>query len=174
MEQKQNASGAPTGNKNAVKLRTPELRQQAYREFCAHLANGRSPRSFTFEHPDFTITGQTVERMIRDDVEFPPIHKEIAEAKGFGYWEGVVIDSATGKNRFANTASLQMIMRNKFGWDREDKNRKEIDTTKLQALADFFAPIHTGSKALEPPTPAELQDPGILWVSPQSPKTDFP
>ena len=55
-------------------------------------------------------------------IEFDSVSKQIAHIKGFNVWEDVAEKSAKGKNK-ANTASLQMVMRNKFGWDKEDKSK---------------------------------------------------
>jgi hypothetical protein len=175
MKKKRLKGGAPRGNRNAVKLQTPQIRQRAYLEFCAHLSKGRSSRSFTFEHPAFTVTGQTIEKMVKDEVEFPPIHREIAEAKCFRCWEQVVMDSATGKNRSANTASLQMIMRNKFGWDKESKNKEPFDDSRLKALSDFFASINSRpSVALSDPEQENSQLLKCQSEKLRSTKTNFP
>jgi hypothetical protein len=117
-------AGAPKGNRNAVKLSTPELKADAYKQYCDHLAKGKSKRSWYFEHPELQLTAETMEKYIASSpIDFVPIHKEIAQCKGFGYWEEVVEQSARGENQ-ANTASLQMLMRNKFDWDKEES--KEI------------------------------------------------
>lgn len=41
-----------------------------------------------------------------------------AEAERYKLWFTNVSESALGTNKDANTASLQMIMRNMFGWDK--------------------------------------------------------
>jgi len=110
--------GPGSGNKNGLKLKDPSIRQLAYAQYCEHLAKGKSKKSWYFEHPEFRCTWETIEKYLDDDIEFDPLHKKIAEAKGFAYWEGVVEDSATGKNKDANTASIQMLMRNKYAWDK--------------------------------------------------------
>lgn len=109
------------GNENAKKLKTPELCAEAYKQYCAHIANGKSKRSWCFDHPELTLTWETMEKYLEDEVVFDPKKKKIAESKGFAKWEKVCEESADGTNRKANTASLQMIMRNKFGWDKESK-----------------------------------------------------
>lgn len=109
------------GNQNGVKIKDPDLRQKAYKQFCEWLAKGKSPRSFTFIEGALMCTGKTVESYIKEyPAEFPPIHKEVAFANGYAIWEQVVEDSATGKNQRANTASLQMTMRNKYLWDTKE------------------------------------------------------
>jgi hypothetical protein len=133
--------GAPEGNKSGIKLKDPEIRQLAYQQFCDHIAHGLSKKSWYFIHPSLSCTYETIEKYIKDEVEFDPIHKKIAEAKGFGYWEGVVHSSATGQNKDANTASLQMVMRNKFDWDKVEKEDKVSDETSkaYQMVADQMA-----------------------------------
>jgi len=119
MSKKEHKVGAPVGNKNGTKLKDPDIRQLAYSQYCAHLAKGKSKRSWFFEHPEFRCTWETLEKYLDNEVEFDPLHKKIAETKGFAYWEEVVEDSAIGKNKDANTASLQMLMRNKYSWDKQ-------------------------------------------------------
>jgi len=122
----------PIGNQNAKKLKTPELRALAYQQYCEHLAQGKDKKCWYFEHPEVTLLWETMEKYIREDpVEFDPIKKKVAEAKGFGYWESVVHDSAVGKNKDANTASLQMVMRNKYQWNSQDARRDGYDENLL-------------------------------------------
>ena len=66
-------------------------------------------------------------------LEFDPLKKKTAETKGFARWEQVCEDSATGDNPNACTPSLQMVMRNKFGWDRvkPDTSEHRGDIAKL-------------------------------------------
>jgi beta-mannanase len=112
-------AGAPLGNQYAKKLTTLELKEEAYRQYCAHLAKGKSKRSWCFEHEDMILTWETMEKYIAADKEvFDPIKKQAAEIKGYYKWEEIAELSAEGKNQ-ANTASLQMVMRNKFSWDKE-------------------------------------------------------
>jgi len=120
------------GNKFGVKLKNPDIRQQAYAEYCEHVASGLSTDSFYFEHEQLTCTYKTLLSYIEKyPDEFPAIHMEVAKMKGYQGWEKVVADSAKGQNVKANTASLQMIMRNKFGWDKE---KKDVNKQNLAAL----------------------------------------
>jgi len=117
-------AGAPLGSKNAEKLKTDELKAEAYQQYCAHLAKGKNKRTWRFRHPTgISVTWETMEKYIKEDpIKFDPIHKEIAYIDGYAVWEEICDGSAIGTNRNANTASLQMVMRNKFGWD-----KKELD-----------------------------------------------
>lgn len=123
-------------NKYATKLKTLELKRLAYDQYCEHLATGKAKKSWYFDHPEIMITWQTMEKYIANEPEvFNPIHKEIAWAKGYQKWEQIVSDSAIGANKDANTATLQMVMRNKYHWDREESNEKDDAQSLLQALA---------------------------------------
>jgi hypothetical protein len=128
-----NKEGAQPHNQNGLAIKDKKLRQEAYRQYCAHLAQGKSKKSWYFEHSELTCTWETMEKYIANEVEFDPLQKKIAEASGYGRWEGVVEDSAIGRNKDANTASLQMLMRNKFGWDKQADKQESIDpnTSKL-------------------------------------------
>src|SRR5215469_8837223 len=131
-----------------AKLKTIELQKQAYKEFCAHLASGKSKQSWTFIHKDLKLTSKGFENYLKDTQTFPPIDREIAEAQGFAYWEQVVADSATGKDHGkANTRSLAMIMQNKYGWDKEEKNQPlEEKKDQCQSTLDKIS-NHLDTKA---------------------------
>lgn len=119
--------GAIPGNQYGVKLKDPDIRQIAYQSFCDHIAKGKSKDSWYFEHEQLTCTYKTFQKYLQNEEEFPPIKKEIAYNKGFEKWEAITESSATGADKKkSNTASLQMVMRNKFGWD---KNQKESEAT---------------------------------------------
>lgn len=114
--------GGKPGNTNAVKLKDPDLRQEAYKQYCAHIASGLSKEAFCFNHPTIIITWNTLEKLIKENpVEFNPLLKEKAMSDQQALLESWCLESANGKNTKANTATLQMLMRNKFGWDRKDQ-----------------------------------------------------
>lgn len=132
-------AGPPEGNQNGVKLKDPDLRQRAYDQYCKWLARGKSWKTFTFIEKDsngglIMCTGRTIESYLKEfPLEFPSIKKEIAFAQGYAHWEGVVDGSADGSNKDACTPSLNMLMRNKYDWDKETKESitspKEFDQT---------------------------------------------
>jgi hypothetical protein len=137
MDNDRNAlSEAMKGNKNGIKLKDPDIRQEAYKKYCEHLAKGKSKRSFTFETPEYSCHWQTLEAYIKDKAEFDPLQMEMAMRKGYNRWEQVVEDSAEGINGKANTASLQMLMRNKFGWDKEDKHQDKPNETLTISISE--------------------------------------
>lgn len=131
-------SGAQPDNQNRVALKDPDIRQIAYQSFCDHIAKGKSKDSWYFEHEELTCTYRTFSKYLQDEVEFPPIKKDIAWTKGFQHWEAITEASATGADKKkSNTASLQMVMRNKYGWDKEERNNSQ-GTPEQQKDAQAF------------------------------------
>jgi hypothetical protein len=91
------------------------LKTEAYRQFCEHIAQGKPKREWRFLHPKLSLTYKTMKKYLKNEKDFPPMLMEVAESRGFAVWEQVVIDAVLGKNK-KSAASLQMTMRNKFGW----------------------------------------------------------
>lgn len=128
-------AGAPKGSKNAQKLKTPDLKQEAYRQYCAHIASGIPQDAWCFDHPQLTLTWETMEKYIREDpINFDPLKKQLARAESYKHWFGVLSDSAKGINEKASTASLQMIMRNKFKWDKQQHITHEFQPEARRLL----------------------------------------
>ena len=125
--------GGPYGNQSAKKSTTLELKQEAYRQYCAHIAAGKSGRSWVFKHPELTLTARTMEHYMKNEHDFPPEHLEVAKSEGFAVWEDIVSNSASGKNTKANTASLQMVMRNKYNWDKINPNTHNDETAAIES-----------------------------------------
>lgn len=138
---------AAKGNTNGLKLKDPDVRKEAYKQFCEWLSKGKSPRSFTFEKEALRCTGQTIDSYIKEDpIEFPPIHRQMALCKGYARWEQVVEDSAIGINKEANTASLQMLMRNKFDWDKKEPDEdKYTQTEPVKVVLDEMGKLNAGT-----------------------------
>lgn len=112
-------AGAQPNNKFGLKLKDPDVRQEAYKQYCDWLALGKSKEGWKFQHPELSCTHKTMEKYIlANPDEFPIIKKEMAEADSFNIWEQRGIAMMTGQTK-AETALYQMFMRNKFGWDKE-------------------------------------------------------
>jgi hypothetical protein len=112
---------AQKDNKYAKKLSTEELKRQAFDSYLAHLGKGKSKKSWWFEHPELNLTWETMDKYIREEPQvFDSVKIQQAKSKGYQIWEQHAEDSATGENPKANTASLQMVMRNKFRWDKDE------------------------------------------------------
>lgn len=122
-EHKRFMSKAMDGNQNAKKLTTLELCEEAYRQYCAHIAKGWSKEAWYFDHPEITLTSKTMEKYISENpVVFPIIHKEMAEAQSLAHWERLGYEMMTKKGVKSEPALYQMFMRNKFKWDKESKH----------------------------------------------------
>lgn len=140
---------APKGNDYGLKLKEPDIRQEAFRQYCAHIARGKTKENFFFEHPELTVTYKTLDKYIADyPEEFPSIHIEIAKMKGYQRWEQIVEDSAEGINEKANTASLQMLMRNKFKWDKDTQDKYYVEKEKTEYIKQFVIDQANALKAL--------------------------
>lgn len=128
--------GAPFGSKNAQKLNTPELQQEAYRQYCDYIATGGTKEAWVFDHPTITITWETMENYIRNDpINFDPIQKKRAEALSYLHWLGLGKEMMVGEIPKCQPAIYQMFMRNKFGWDKESRNTsKEVESDVRRLL----------------------------------------
>lgn len=111
-------------NDHAVKLHTKEEKQQAYKEYCAHIAKGNHKKSFIYSHPKdelLTITWETMENYIkRFPSDFSPILMERAKASSLAYWEAEGQKIMKGQYKFSSPVTWACFMRNKFSWDKQD------------------------------------------------------
>jgi hypothetical protein len=57
---------AHKGNKNGVKLKDKSIRQEAYEQFCNHIASGLPKECFFFDHPKHSVCWKTLERYITE------------------------------------------------------------------------------------------------------------
>lgn len=126
---------APKGNQYALALSDPKIRQKAYKSFCDHLAKGKAVKSWYYDADNHLCCWETMMSYIENNPgEFDPVHKKIGWSKGYQLWEKIADESAEGKNKKANTASLQMVMRNKYGWDKRPDTEEKQDTESLADL----------------------------------------
>lgn len=126
-------------NEDAVKLNSDELLIEAFNSYCLHIEKGSTKESWYFEKDGKSIcTHQTIEKYIdsRSDVLCSSQYNS-SVAKGIKRWSGVVADSAQGVNRKANTASLQMYMRNVYGWDTKGDVENKAAEEKRAELKVF-------------------------------------
>jgi len=127
-EQLEEHSRELSGNKFARKLSTKEIQQEAYRQYCEHIASGDPKESWVFEHPEMTLTFKTMEREIKNyPDDYPIIQKEAAERKNYEHWLSLGKKMMLGGfgNAKVQPVIYQMIMRNVHGWDKESKEDRE-------------------------------------------------
>lgn len=128
------------GNKYALKLRTPEEKQAAYKSYCDHIAAGYAKKSWDYVTSEGkSLTWETMEKYLLDEREFDPYQKKRAEAQSLKKWETVLHSCADGTNEKANVAALQIIMRNKFGWDKKNSNE---DSDQVRKSMSHFEKIY--------------------------------
>jgi hypothetical protein len=109
-----------------VKLSTEALKLEAYRQYCEHIAQGKPKKAWCFRHPVLSLTWETMEKYIKNEPSiFDSNQKRMAESEGLNLWFSYLGDSAKGKNKDANVASLQIILRNMHGWDKPDKQNED-------------------------------------------------
>ncbi len=117
--------GAPKGNDYNKKLKNEDERQAAYKSYCDWIAAGKSYKSWCYESPTLTLSYKCMETHMKDSPnDFPPLQRSIALAKGFAVWEELGKQMMTSKEK-CHPAIYQIMMRNKFGWDKEDPEDKE-------------------------------------------------
>lgn len=124
---------APFGNQYNLKLHTPELKKIAYDSYCKHLSEGRGKKSWRLrEVPGTSLTWETMEKYLKNEHDFDPLQKQEAMSDGLYVWESLIRDSAFGVNKDANTATIQMTMRNMYGWDKKEE-REELVPEDLKS-----------------------------------------
>lgn len=134
------SGGAPLGNQNAVKLKTIELKKEAYRQYCDYIASGLAKEGWCFEHPELTLTWETMEKYIKEDsVVFETHKKRVAETKSFALWEKKGIRGMDGEAK-CETALYQMFMRNKFGWDKKESQEKDTAPQEFDQQLQVLKP----------------------------------
>lgn len=126
--------GIKPGEKRALKLQTPEERQEAYLDYCHHMSLGKMANSWRWRKGNLDCNYATMNRYIKDEEEFDPVLLQNAKCDGLFFWECELEKAALGKNPNVNIAALQMAMRHKFGWDKSDAHASE--ETK-EAMAHF-------------------------------------
>lgn len=133
-------AGAQPGNKHAVKLKDKDTRALAFTQLCEWISQGWAYKSFVFAYPGGEMTGEGIMEMARrhpDEFDYQKI--EVANALSYQVWEKRVKESANGENPHASTATLQMVMRVKFGWDRKDSGgQSEVDKERFNFLSDWM------------------------------------
>lgn len=143
------------GNKYGLKLKDPDVRQEAYEAYCAWLARGKTHKSFTFVKDNLSCTSETIKKYIKDNPsEFDPIKEKIAYSKGLELWEEFCEKSAQKKEKH-DTASLNMIMRNKYGWDKRDE--EEEKPAKYETQAELIFEALKRERSVDKSSPSEKE-----------------
>lgn len=156
-------------------LPTEELRKKVYQLYFDWIEQGCSPDTFTYKDKEYRCCGRTIVRYFeRFPDELSLEHKEYAEAKGYAVWEKIVMESAQGINDRANTASLQMVMRNKYGWDKNEKEKPTVNVEGLKALKEVFSAVEQAPLSVLVAKSDEPKDPVLHTEKTSRPVTNFP
>lgn len=133
-EEKEKIAQTMQGNSNAMKIKDDEILACAWHTYCNWIATGKGQRGFVYQYETEegkkgSITWQTLERYAE---KFPsiclPEQKEAAENIAYQAWENTGIDMMIGKIEKCQPAIYQMMMRNKFGWDKDTKVSHTYET----------------------------------------------
>lgn len=143
-EEKEKISQALQGNSNRLKIKTEHLQQVAYATYCNWIGMGRDKKGFVFEYEDENgnighVTQGTIENYVKSQrFNLDPSQMDKAEAYSFQAWEAIGIQMMKGEIEKCQPAIFQMMMRNKFGWDKDTKNSSvnETDAKKFMQFCD--------------------------------------
>lgn len=147
LEEKEIVSDKMKGNLNAVKIKDADVQRIAYENYCEWIASGKGQRGWVFDYKneageDKFILWQTMERYIELFPSVcPPENKIRAENLGYQSWEQRGTDMMVGKIEKCQPAIYQMMMRNKYSWDKESKvtHTHEPDARKFMKYCEETA-----------------------------------
>lgn len=129
---------AMKNNRNGIKLKTDDIRQEAFKQYLDHLSRGYPKEAFFFDHKTHSVCWKTMERYIQENpAEFPPHLIERAKSARYKHWLDKGITLMEGGFRNGSPVVWQTIMRNIFraeGWDREQI--AQDSKTHVQKLAE--------------------------------------
>lgn len=127
------------GNKHGIKLKDPNIRQEAFLQYCEWIADGKPRKAWCFEHPKYSCTWETMEKYVEQNPdEFAPIKKKIAHCKGYAKWFDKGERMAEGQKKDGNPAIYQMIMRNMYDWDKQSSDKDESQEPMVKKLANLW------------------------------------
>lgn len=130
---------AQKGNQSAKKLTTDEIKKDAYQQYCDWLRGGNPKRGWVFKHPEMTMISKTMDKYIRENPsDFPAINIESAKAEGYMVWLNDGKKMMTGVIEKCQPAIYQMMMRNIWGWDKEDVESKETHEPLVEKIANMW------------------------------------
>ena len=118
-------AGAPKGNSNAKKLKSKEVKNKVYKDYCEHIAKGYSHKSWWYERDGLMLTWETIETYIKNDIDFDPSQKKVAVSKSLKIFEDWGRQIMLGEIKNAQPAVFQIFMRKKFGYDKPAEAKEE-------------------------------------------------
>jgi hypothetical protein len=144
------------GNQLAKKLTTSELKEEAYRQYCEHVAEGWPKESWYFEHPDLTLTWQTMETYIKNEPDvFKSNLMNLAKAKRYRHWFGEGKTLMKGGYAHGSPVVWQTIMRNMFKEQKWDVKELEQPQTASEETTVIIAKMENMNGSSPEPEAAE-------------------
>lgn len=116
---------APKGNQYNKKLKSKEIKEKVYKDYCNHVAKGWSRKSWYYEKDGLTLSWETIESYIKNDEDFDPTHKQIAIAKALRLYEEWGKRMMMGDIKNPQPALFQIFMRNMFSWDKNTEKKEQ-------------------------------------------------
>jgi hypothetical protein len=133
------------GNSNGTKLKEPDVRQEAYRQYCKHIAEGWPRDAFFFDHPTHSVCWQTMEKYLEDTTEFNPQLLKRAQAARYQHWMKKGINLMEGQYKNGSPVVWQTIMRNIFrkqGWDNFKTHEEEVNRPNEQHFSKLMGQVN--------------------------------
>ena len=116
---------AAKGNDYAKKLKTKEIKDKVYKDYCEHIAKGYPHKAWYYEKDGLSICYKTIENYLDKDEDFPSSQKNIAEAKALRIYIDLGREIMMGNVEKAQPAIYQIFMRNMFSWDKPEVSKEE-------------------------------------------------
>lgn len=142
--------GGEIGNKFAIKLKDPAIRQKAYKSYCAFIAGGKPKEAWHYNDGEHSVCWKTMDRYIKENPEeFPSLLMQEAKAKRYMVWLEKGEKLMEGKFKNGSPVVWQTIMRNIFreiGWDKEDA-KHQSDPAAIEAAARLMTQIAHAQRA---------------------------
>lgn len=127
---------AAEGNQYGIKLKDPEIKKKVYDHYCAHISKGKDKTRWYYEDEKVSLTYESLTHYFEREPEaFAAIKRKISDNKGFQLWEEYCEKTATGELKDTSIPALQMVMRNKYGWDKiKDDLSKEKEAPTQESM----------------------------------------
>lgn len=125
---------APLGNDYAKKLKDKETKDKVYKDYCDHIASGKSHKSWYYDKDGLLLTWVSIETYIKNDEDLDPLYKQIAISKSLDIWESLGKDMMLGQYEKCQPAIFQMFMRNKFQYDRKEEPTENKPQAPVQVV----------------------------------------
>lgn len=140
MENKQvKKAGAQPGNKFAVILKDPVIRQKAFESYLEWIASGKPKQSWYYKEDGHRCCYKTMDHYIRDyPDEFPTTKVEEAKAKQYNFYLDFGLKLMQGQIEKGSPVVFQIFMRNMFSWDKEKNDKEDSEEPMVRKLAKLW------------------------------------